>query len=369
MADAPQILIVGSGPVGLTAAIELDRRGHKVRLIDKAEGPFPQSRALAINPRSLEILEPCGATDIILDQGLKVRQARIFEPPRELFSINFDKLDHRFNFIAVLPQSKTERIFIDILKTHGIELEWQTELTSLKKTENGTTCILENAEGNQEEITPQIVIGADGAHSSVRTELDIQFKGDVYPHDWGLADVRFTSDTDQDFVGSYIHDKAICGIIPLGDGLHRIVSDQPDVIKALPKNFTVEEILWQSRFRISHRQVETYQKGNMFLAGDAAHIHSPVGGRGMNLGIEDAATLSFLIDQNRTAEYNDLRWPVGEAVLRATERQSSIISGGSFSAIMFMRYIVPLIMKTPLMQINLREMMGVSTPTPEWLAW
>ncbi|MCG8434986.1 MAG: FAD-dependent oxidoreductase, partial [Gammaproteobacteria bacterium] len=285
MNDPSSILIVGAGPVGLTAAIELKRRGHDVRIIDKASGPARQSRALAVNPRTLEILNPCGATKQLLELGLEIRRAVFFEPPRELFSIEISGLDHRYRFILSLPQSDTERILIRILRNLGVEIEWDTELTALAPQSAQPSCTLLTPEG-PERVTSRYVIGADGAHSSVRRALGIEFHGKWFEHDWGLADVRLAGPARFDELNVYFSQGALCAIIPLIGDRHRIVSDTPEVFAAVPRQFKIEDVFWDSRFRISHRQVETYQMGNYFLAGDAAHVHSPVGGRGMNLGIE-----------------------------------------------------------------------------------
>jgi len=287
-----------------------------VRLIDKAEGPAPQSRAIGINSRTLEILEPCGATALLIAQGIKISRASIYELPNRLFSIDLSKLKHRYNFMIALPQSSTERLLIDLLGKLGVTPEWQMELTSLHQDDEGISCTLKDRSGVEETVNPSMVIGTDGAHSIVRKSLNINFKGDELDHNWSLADVRFNETVNTVETGGYIQNGKTYAVIPLIDGIHRIVSDQADVFDALPEIFSIDEVLWQSRFRISYRQAETYQKGNVFLAGDAAHVHSPAGGRGMNLGIEDAATLSHLMDIGKTEAYTNMRWPVGNKVLR-----------------------------------------------------
>ncbi|MGI9382647.1 MAG: FAD-dependent oxidoreductase, partial [Methyloligellaceae bacterium] len=163
-------------------------------------------------------------------------------------------------------------------------------------------------------------------------------------------------------------DDRIFGAIPMGGDRYRLIANQPDVFELLPADFEVGEVFWQSSFNISHRQVETYQKGNVFLAGDAAHVHSPAGGRGMNLGIEDAATLAWLIDEGRTGEYTKRRWPVGRGVLRQTHAQTRLLTSKSPFVRFFRSSILPLLLSSRWVRARqLPEMAGLAAPAPPWL--
>jgi len=212
------------------------------------------------------------------------------------------------------------------------------------------------------------VIGADGAHSTVRHALGIGFRGTSMDHDFSLADAIVSGPTKQHEANVFRVSSGIFGMIPIADGRFRLVADQPDVLSAAPSIFKIKEIVWESRFHISYRQVETYQKGNVFLAGDAAHIHSPVGGRGMNLGIEDGATLAWLVDQGRTDEYTERRLPVGAHVLRQTELQTQLMTSRNPFVTFFRRQVVPLLMKSHfVLKRQLPEMAGLAAPPPPWL--
>ena len=363
----PTILVVGAGPVGLTAAVELTRRGFEPRVIDQGEGPAIESRALAVNPRSLEILEPSGASARMLAKGLKIARLNFWEWPRLVFTVPVSRLDHRFNFILALPQDDTERVLIDRLEEMGGAVEWGSALTGLDASPGGARATIERG-GRTETLEADILIGADGAHSRVRKALGIGFSGDTDDEDFGLADAILSGPVHEDEVNVFRVEQGIFAMIPAGHGRFRLVTDQPDVLSAVPERYVVEKVAWQSRFRISYRQVETYQKGSVFLAGDAAHIHSPVGGRGMNLGIEDAATLAWLIETGRTQEYTQRRRPVGAHVLRQTDAQTRLMTSRGVFATFLRRWVAPFLLERDfVLKRLLPEMAGLAAAPPEWL--
>jgi len=361
------ILIVGAGPAGLTAAVELARRGHAIRIVDKGTGPSDESRALGVNARTLEILEPCGVTPKMLEAGIRFRRVNFIDPPKRLFTIDISRLDHRYNFMLSLPQADTERLLMTALEELGQKVEWQTELIGMQQTQNTAVCSF-TAPAGTTSSDYHTVIGADGAHSFVRKAAGIGFDGQAYPNEWSLADVRLARTSPSDEANVFQCDGSIVAMFPQRDGRFRFVSTLPDVLNRLPEPLEVAEIIWQSKFRISHRQVETYQNGNVLLCGDAAHIHSPVGGRGMNLGIEDAATLAYMIDQGTTSGYSAARHPVGRHVLGVTDQQTRLMTSQSLVPRLLRRYIFPLIASIPAIQSRaLPEMAGLSAPHPEWL--
>lgn len=363
----PGIVIIGAGPAGLTAAVELARRGHTIRIVDKGAGPSDESRALGVNARTLEILEPSGVTPRMLEAGIRFRRVNFIDPPRRLFTIDISKLDHRYNFMLSLPQADTERLLMSALEETGPRVDWRTELVGLEQGTDSARCTFATPFGSSS-AEYGTVIGADGAHSFVRKAAGIGFDGDAYPNEWSLADVRLAHTSPGDEANVFQCDGAIVAMFPLRNGRFRFVGTLPDVLSRLPEPFEVAEIIWQSRFRIAHRQVETYQKGPVFLCGDAAHIHSPVGGRGMNLGIEDAATLAYMIDQGTTGGYTNARHPVGCHVLETTDRQTRFMTSQKLVPRLLRRYVFPLIAGMPAAQARaLPEMAGLGAPRPEWL--
>ena len=359
-----RILIAGAGPVGLAAAVELRRRGMNPRIIDEDAGPAPESRALAVNPRTLEILEPSGATERMLARGNRIHHMIIRTPERELFRLETRYLNNRFDFLLALAQSETERILAEMLSEAGHPVDWQTELTGMQSEADRFRC----AVGPSEE-SYDVVIGADGAHSLVRKSLGIGFSGESMPEAWGLADVELEAwPFPWDCGVATLSDDYVCAFFPLREGFGRFVSSRADIMSSLPPDTRIGKIMWQSEFHISYRQVQTYQKGNAFLAGDAAHIHSPVGGRGMNLGIEDAAWLAWLLCEGRAGEYTHLRHGPGAQVLKMTSAPTRMLASRSAWAGFLRTIIMPPVLGRPTVQrFLLPRMAGLDTPPPPWL--
>ena len=296
-------------------------------------------------------------------RGLVVRAGR-----RELMQLSLGDIPHRFNFMLSLAQADTERVLIEVLAERGIDVGWGTRLAFLAAGEAGFDCRLDR-DGVTETVHPATVIGADGAHSVVRKSLGIGFGGESFPGQWGLADVNL-ADWPYPFDRPVITlgDRQICAFIPMQEGFGRFVSNYPDVPRRLPPDARVRDVVWQSTFHISFRQVSTYHSGNAFLAGDAAHIHSPVGARGMNLGIEDACWLAWLMSQGRTEEYTPSRWPAGRMVLEFSEQQTRQIVATGLWADVLRRYVGPLLVRMPPIRRRLlSRIAGLDTPRVPWL--
>jgi 2-polyprenyl-6-methoxyphenol hydroxylase-like FAD-dependent oxidoreductase len=364
----PGILVVGAGPVGLTAALELARRGLVARIIDSGAEPTPESRALGVNARTLELLEPSGVSERLLAQGLRIRGFVLRMGPHELARVDSSDIPHRFNFILSLPQSDTERLLIEALAERGVAIDWRTRLQSLDNGEGAIACRLEH-DGSPMTVRPATLIGADGARSTVRKGLGIGFGGESFPGEWGLADVHLADwpfPFDRAVVTLDRHQ--VCAFIPMAAGFGRFVTNHPDVLDRLPPDAKVKSVTWESTFNISFRQVSTYQQGSAFLAGDAAHVHSPVGARGMNLGIEDACWLAWLMAEGRAQAYTTLRHPAGRTVLDFTEQQTRQIVSRSLWADVLRRWLGPAILKVPAVRRRLlSRVAGLDTPAAPWL--
>ena len=357
--DTRKILIAGGGPVGLTAAVELVRRGFQPRVVDPDLTPAHESRALAINARTLDLLEPSGVSEALLAAGHRIHRFHIRYENQVLATINIGLLKHRFNFLLSLPQHETERILTQTLEAMGGSIERNLSLTSFSADEMKITTAL--SDGSSADV--DLLIGADGAKSTVRKGLALPFRGETEPQLFSLADVALDDwPFAWDMAVVMLRPDHALGFIPIRPGFGRFVSSRADVLSILPPEAKIRSVSWQSEFHINYRQVDRYQMGSVFLAGDAAHIHSPAGGRGMNIGIEDACWLAWLIEQNRTGDYSDLRHPVAAAVLKSTSRLTAVIMGKSWLAQRF-RWLMSVVLNMTVFQRSmLPGLMGLTSP-------
>lgn len=367
------ILIIGAGPTGLTAAVELARRGFQPRIIDLAAGHPVESRALAVNARTLRILEPSGLTAAFLDQGNPVRGMRALEKTsagdfKTLIRLNLSEGTPPYNFTLILPQADTERILAGGLSNYGIAIEWNTEVTNLHL-EGGRAVVNIDGANGAEEIRPDIVLGADGSHSVVRKSLGIGFEGERHVDPFGLMDVNFGRPIDHSELQLRFSPEGLMGLIPISSETGRFVATKPRLLETLPAEFEITDRPWQTEFHVSFRHVECFQRGNVFLAGDAAHIHSPVGGRGMNLGIEDAAWFAWLLSNGQSERYTADRLPPARHVLRLTKQQTWFVSERSWFANVMRRNVIPNLLRLGFVRRQLlKSMQGFDTREPPWLS-
>ncbi len=326
MEKGPNILIAGAGPTGLTASVELSRRGIIPRIIDRKEAPSVLSRAVGIMPASLNILTPSGVTDHLVEEGIKMKFAQIFKGDKLLVRLPLKGGHPDWDFAIALAQDRTEHALIEALKKYGGSVEFGSELTGIRQ-ENGKVLVNIN-NGPDEEY--DYILGADGIHSAVRTHLGIEYPGYDLPETWSIADVEAAN-------WPYPEAGTIC-ILPDGDmafvvaldkNRYRVVSNTKDALAALPLKLEVTNKHREGQFTISIRQVNEYQKGRVFLAGDAAHCHSPAGGRGMNLGIADASEWARRVYENDLAGYSRSRHEAGAATIALSERLRKTMSSNS----------------------------------------
>ena len=359
-----RILIAGGGPVGLTAAIELTRRGYHPRIIDPDSAVSPESRALAVNSRTLDLMEPAGVTELMLAAGNRVKNVVIRRDTKIIAQIDLTHIPHRFNFMLVLAQSKTEEILTQKLAEMSVGLETNTALQSFTVGED-INCQF----NTNKRIATDLLIGADGAHSIVRKTLGLDFSGETDEQVFGLADVElddwpFPTDT----AVLTIMDTHLVPYLPMREGFGRFISTRGDCLNNLPVDAKIKKVVWKTDFKLSYRQVQTYQSGKVFLAGDAAHIHSPVGARGMNLGMEDACWLAWLISQGREDEYTKLRHPVGADVLKFTHTFTKFAKSRGLLQDLFFQLGLPILSRLPVLQRKAFNMLtALNTPAPPWL--
>ncbi len=342
------VLIVGAGPVGLTMAVELARFGVPVRLVDRAAHATQTSRALVLWARTLELMDRAGCTEDFLEHGLRAHGATVRSGARILGATRFGDLASTYNFALMLPQCDTERLLADRLGRLGVPIERNVELINFTDVGNHVQARLRHADGNEETVTTPWLLGCDGAHSTVRHGLGIEFVGSTGNDDWLLADVRMRGDAAPplDEATIYLHSAGPFALFPMSGGRVRVVGRIGQTDPAQPRteptlgevqamidqraggSFRATDPVWLANFQINERKVENYRHERVFLAGDAAHIHSPAGGQGMNTGVQDAVNLAWklaLVVKGNTGihlldSYSTERSKVGAMVVRNAAR-------------------------------------------------
>jgi len=343
MQSAIDILIVGAGPVGLSLGIECKRHGLACRVIEKEAERSPHSKALAIWPGTTEILDAMGVADAIEQAAHPMRSMNIYLGSGKPGVIDFTK-DLRIPTSEprplILPQSETERILEERLNELGGKVERTFELIELAQDLEGTRAVVRSPDGTEETIESKWVAGCDGPGSTVRQSLAIPFEGRTIPTTFLLADVELAGAPDRNAGHFYSIDGKLAGLIPFGDKWWRVVSTRepgdprteaprlPEIRDALRDldlgELTPSNPIWLSAFRIQERRAERFHLGRTLLLGDAAHIHSPAGGQGMNIGIQDAYNLGWKIAlicggasdwRSLLDSYEEERIPVADRIL------------------------------------------------------
>ncbi|MFE9256326.1 FAD-dependent monooxygenase [Streptomyces sp. NPDC006879] len=363
------MLIVGAGPVGLTAAVELRRRGVDCRLVDRLPARLPYAKAVGVQPRTLEIWDRMGLVRAALEAALPMRGQLIYANGVERARIELGlPPDVPYGF-AALPQYETERILEEHLGRFGTRIERATTLVSFAQDSHGVLSRLTGPQGEELEVRSRYLVGCDGAHSVVRKSLGLTFEGGAFPEEYMLADVEVDWTLPPDYgvrathrdAQGVVDDLLVCIPLP-GEHRYRVSAMVPPELsvqggstgrdevahgleggrapglqhiqavldRLAPEPTTASALRWSSVFRISHRLVDRYGKGRVFVAGDAAHIHPPTGAQGMNTGVQDAYNLAWKLALALTdtahpellASYDAERRPVGEEVVDRTVRHA-----------------------------------------------
>ena len=367
----PSVLIAGAGPTGLTAALELCRRGFSPRIVDSESGPAPmrESRALGVNARTLTLLSPSGVTDRILGVAQFITHFRVRSGSTLLLELDTARVAGRYKAIQAMPQGLMERLLLAALHDYGIEPEWNTKVEAVSEDPSAPTVSLRHPDGASETIRPDFLIGADGAHSVVRKALGFGFPGEALETCFYIADYRYEHPVDARVAEIKVFNPGILGYLPVTPDTLRYISTLSDYQQRIVHPDKVVEEVWRSEFRVHFRHVESMAKGNIFLAGDAAHIHSPAGARGMNLGIEDACWLAYLLSEGRQQEYSSLRMPAVRQVMKVTYRLTAVITMKNPVVIGLRNRIVPMLLRIPPLGTRLlRGVAGYDTAPPPWIA-
>ncbi len=302
----PEVVIVGAGPVGLSLALGLARQGRLVQVLEKEPHTAEHSRAPVIWPRTQEVLDNLGALSVLADRGILKEKLQLWDVDREkvLFEAPLSDLQNETPFprLLILPQSDTERLLLEALQETGAQVQFSCEVTGIRQNEDGVVVRYQH-EGVEMSTRAAFVAGCDGAHSTVRHLLNASFDGETYQVQAALADIELAQD-DQDLrfprftahpriaIGIRISDTLWRLILPFRHSEHVTLDERvQDAAKSL-FGTSVYRTEWQSEFRLHRRLSSTFCQGRVVLAGDAAHLNSPVGGQGMNAGIQDTESLT-----------------------------------------------------------------------------
>jgi 2-polyprenyl-6-methoxyphenol hydroxylase-like FAD-dependent oxidoreductase len=332
------VLIVGAGPSGLTLAASLVKKGIATTVVDRQPAGANTSRAAVVNARTLEVLDDLDVSRRLVKEGIQAPRFTIRDGLRTLIPVDFSVLPTEFPYSLMVPQATTERLLLDRLSELGGTVIRPKTLTSVTQGGDGVTAIFDDGEV----ITAHYAVGADGIHSTVREQAGIGFHGGVYEESFALADVRLRGEAPVDEVILFWAKAGLTVVAPLPGDIYRIVAPVHDAPEEPSAQFiqqildhrglgagrmVVTEVIWGSRFRIHHRVADSYRVGRLLLVGDAAHVHSPAGGQGMNLGIQDGVALGDTLaavlagaPDSVLDDYSAARRPIAQQVVEMTDR-------------------------------------------------
>jgi 2-polyprenyl-6-methoxyphenol hydroxylase-like FAD-dependent oxidoreductase len=358
------ILIVGAGPVGLFLANECARRGLRFRIVETQPTQSAHSKALAIFPRTLEILDMTGLARPFLEAANRVTTVAIFSHGHRLAHMKFMPEESPYRFIAMVPQDVTERLLAEHVQASGGAIEYETSFVSAVQRDGGVDAVLDH-KGQRLEVSAAFVVGSDGAHSTVRHLLHLPFEGAEYDDSFLLADVQTNEALPADEMQLCPSEHGPAAIFPMSATRRRVVAsidraegDTPSLALVRnilhergPKELEARSLSWSSYFRIHHRQVAQLRVGRIFVAGDAAHIHSPFGGQGMNTGIQDVWNLAWKLDlvlhghgDDRLLEsYMAERRPVIKQTIETTHRLTEAMGTPSAFAQALRDTVIPMV--------------------------
>jgi 2-polyprenyl-6-methoxyphenol hydroxylase-like FAD-dependent oxidoreductase len=328
-----EVVIVGAGPTGLALAVTLATAGVDFVIVDRLAEGANTSRAAVVHARTLEVLGELCSADALIARGLRVDQFAISDGSRRLLTIPFDGLPTPYPYTLMVPQCETESVLLARLRALGHDVHRPYEVAAVAQDDAGVTLTMSTGQ----RVRARYAVGADGMHSAVRRESGIGFTGSAYPESFVLADVTMDWTPGRHEVSLTLGTAGLTVVAPLPGGHYRIVAtvddapETPDLefVRRLlderaPGRATVNGLAWSSRFRVHHRVADHYRAGRLLLAGDAAHVHSPAGGQGMNTGIQDGYALGNAFATGRLDDYEAERRPVAQRVVSFTDRMTRI---------------------------------------------
>jgi 2-polyprenyl-6-methoxyphenol hydroxylase-like FAD-dependent oxidoreductase len=356
----PDVLVVGAGPTGLTLAGQLQALGAGVRIVDRQLDRVHESRALAVQPRTLEVLRGLGIAQALVERGNDASQVQLHVGERviavRLFDVGLE--DTVYSSLLFISQAETESVLNEHLAERGVIVERGVELVDFQNRPGDVLCTLRHRDERTERLRARYLVGCDGAHSSVRQRAGIPFEGAAYPQTFVLADLEVDGELERDVGHAFLGAGGMLFFFPLarpaswrmlgmrppsGDGEQEraaapTLADLQEIADAFTSGaLRLRDPVWRTYFRLHHRHAARYRTGRVFLAGDAAHVHSPAGAQGMNTGIQDAWNLGWklalvargIADHALLDTYEPERRPIGRFVLRFTDRAAKFATSES----------------------------------------
>ena len=339
-----KILIVGAGPSGLALAAELKRRGVNAVIIDQQSAGANTSRACVVHARTMEVLEPLGVSRDLLAEGVKVPIFRVRDRDQPLLTIDFSDLPSSYRFALMIPQNRVEQILLQHLESLGCNVMRPCKL--IRYTTSPSLVEAQVQDSSIKSIKAEWLIGCDGMHSTVRQQSGIAFSGGEYEASFVLADVSMDWPLSREEVTLFFAPKGLVVVAPLPNERFRIVATVDEAPEVPSLEFMqaildargpttspgrLHDVAWSSRFHIHHRVAQTPRKGRVLLCGDAAHVHSPAGGQGMNTGIQDGLSLAEALtstfqdgDEARLDDWAAQRHKVASDVVTLTDRMTRV---------------------------------------------
>jgi 2-polyprenyl-6-methoxyphenol hydroxylase-like FAD-dependent oxidoreductase len=349
MARMEDIVIVGAGPTGMALAAELRRLGTAALVLDQLPGGQNTSRATVAHARTLEVLEPLELSQDLIHRGLTIQTARLREGEKVLATIGFEDLPTAYPFMLVCTQDQTEAALMARLHALGASVTRPVKVTALQPDADGVDITYTAAGVLVQNLRARWVIGCDGLHSVVREQAGISFEGGSYDENFILADVEMDWPLDRDALELFLSDGGLTMIVALPENRFRIIATVPEA----PEHPSLEDcqrildtrtiaggrvksVVWSSRFHIQHRVAGKLRAGRMLIAGDAAHVHSPAGGQGMNTGIQDAIALAGALhhaqktgDESALTEWEKKRLEIARSVVNTTDTMTRLAASSS----------------------------------------
>jgi 2-polyprenyl-6-methoxyphenol hydroxylase-like FAD-dependent oxidoreductase len=350
------VIVVGAGPTGLSLACQLIRYGVDFVVVEKNEAITPFSKALGVHARTLEIYEQIDLAKPAVERGTIAGKVRLLEGGKIVGEVDLSNMGEglsAYPFLLVLEQSENERLLYDYVQRHLRDVDWQSELESFSQNESGIVAQVKTSNGETKSIAAKYLVGCDGPRSVVRHGLGLSFEGSTFARTFYVADVRIDWKFSHDALHVCIAEHGVVAFFPMpGENRWRIVGGFPEGHDKDPSEILYEEIEarikseaeielditrvdWFSTYKIHTRHVEKFSSGRCFLAGDAAHIHTPAGGQGMNTGIQDAYNLAWKLalvlkgtaTPRLLDSYNEERLPNAKRLLQTTDRMFNIAAG------------------------------------------